>query len=263
MTERPLILLCNDDGYRAKGLRTLGVALRRIADVVVCAPEAEQSAKSHSLTLHRPLRLRRVDEGVFALDGTPADCVYVALYSEGRVLPRRPDLVVSGLNHGLNLGADVFYSGTVAAAREGALRGVPALAASADTEADPVEAAELIARMATTLLEAHPEANGSTQAPLLNVNIPRGRSWPLVATTLGSRLYGEFVEFRNDPRGREYLWIGGGQIKHPEMAGSDTAACDRGAVSITPLLLDLTAHARAPWAERIATSLASPHTETP
>lgn len=263
MTERPLILLCNDDGYRAKGLRTLGVALRRVADVVVCAPETEKSAMSHSLTLHRPLRLRRVDEGVFALDGTPADCVYVALHSEGRVLPRRPDLVVSGINHGLNLGSDVFYSGTVAAAREGALRGVPAMAASADPGADPVEAAELCARIALALLEAHRAEDGDGLAPLINVNLPAGRSWPVLATTLGSRLYGEFIEFRNDPRGREYLWIGGGQVKHPELVGSDTAAHDQGAVSITPLLLDLTAHARAPFAEKVASVLASSNSEDP
>lgn len=256
MTERPLILLCNDDGYRAKGLRTLGVALRRVADVVVCAPETEQSAKSHALTLHRPLRLRRVDEGVFALDGTPADCVYIALYSEGRVLPRRPDLVVSGINHGLNLGADVFYSGTVAAAREGALRGVPAMAASADPGADPIEAAEICTKLALAMLEAHRADHDGVGAPLLNVNIPSGHGWPIVATTLGTRLYGEFVEFRSDPRGREYLWIGGGQVKHPELRGSDTAAYDEGAVSITPLLLDLTAHSRAVWAQRIASSLA-------
>lgn len=252
-------MLCNDDGYRAKGLRTLGVALRRVADVVVCAPEAEQSAKSHSLTLHRPLRLRRVDEGVFAVDGTPADCVYVALYSEGRVLPRRPDLVVSGINHGLNLGADVFYSGTVAAAREGALRGVPAMAASADPAADPIEAAEVCTRIAMAMLTLRtrdPDKDGNT-TPLLNVNVPGGRSWPLVATTLGSRLYGEFIEFRSDPRGREYLWIGGGQVKHPEMAGSDTAAHDHGAISLTPLLLDLTAHARGSWASEIASLVPS------
>lgn len=252
--KRPLILLCNDDGYRAKGIRTLGVALRRVADVIVCAPETEQSAKSHSLTLHRPLRLRRVDEGVFAIDGTPADCVYVALYSEGRVLPRRPDLVVSGMNHGLNLGADVFYSGTVAAAREGALRGVPAMAASVDSGTDPVAAAELCTRIAMAMLETT-KSDTDGPAPLLNVNIPSGQSWPVMATTLGTRLYGEFVEFRSDPRGREYLWIGGGQIKHPELAGSDTAAHDEGAASVTPLLLDLTAHQRADWAEELVRSL--------
>src|SRR5262245_14658184 len=133
---RPLILLSNDDGYRARGLRTLAGALGVIGDVIVCAPESEQSTTSHSLTLTRPLRLRQVENGIFAVDGTPADCVYVALNGGTRVLPRMPDVVVSGMNHGLNLATDVFYSGTVAAAREGALRGIPAVATSADPGAD-------------------------------------------------------------------------------------------------------------------------------
>src|SRR5262249_24114157 len=118
MIERPLVLLSNDDGCAAAGLLALRDALATWATVVVCAPELNQSATSHSLSLHRPLRLRVVEDGLFALDGTPADCVYVALHSGTRVLERRPDLVVSGMNHGLNLGVDVFYSGTVAAARE-------------------------------------------------------------------------------------------------------------------------------------------------
>jgi 5'-nucleotidase len=132
---RPLVLLSNDDGVTAKGLLALRDALAKDADVVICAPDQNQSATSHSLSLHRILRLRRVDEGVFTLDGTPADCVYVALHAGTRVLPRRPDLVVSGMNHGLNLGGDVFYSGTVAAAREAALRGIPSIASSADLDA--------------------------------------------------------------------------------------------------------------------------------
>src|SRR6476469_3531220 len=113
---QPLVLLCNDDGYLANGLRVLRAALSAFAEVVVCAPETEQSTTSHSLTLNRPLRLREAEPGIFAVDGTPADCVYVALNGGTRILARTPDLVVSGLNHGLNLGTDVFYSGTVAAA---------------------------------------------------------------------------------------------------------------------------------------------------
>lgn len=254
MNGRPLILLSNDDGYQAKGLRTLAIALRRVADVVICAPETEQSATSHSLTLHRPLRLRHVDDQVFAIDGTPADAVYVALHSNGRVLPRRPDLVVSGLNHGLNLGADVFYSGTVAAAREGALRGIPALAASADPEADHVMAADLCTSIAMQLLGSH---DGSRTAPLLNVNVPPGRGWPVCATRLGFRLYEESVEFRHDPRGREYLWIGGAGVTNGALAGSDTEAYDRGCVGITPLSLDLTAGDRSAVVERIVAKVAS------
>src|SRR5690349_4866861 len=101
---RPLVLLSNDDGYRSHGINTLAAALRKVADVIICAPETEQSAASHALSLHRPLRLFAHGEGIFSVDGTPADCVYVALYSDGRVLPRRPDAVVSGMNHGVNLG---------------------------------------------------------------------------------------------------------------------------------------------------------------
>ena len=120
------ILLSNDDGFFAPGLQVLRTALATFAEVVVCAPESNQSATSHSLSLNRILRLRDHGHGIHSVDGTPADCVYVALNSGTRLLPRRPDLVVSGMNHGPNLGTDVFYSGTVAAAREGALRGVPA-----------------------------------------------------------------------------------------------------------------------------------------
>ncbi|RYE86974.1 MAG: 5'/3'-nucleotidase SurE, partial [Myxococcales bacterium] len=118
-----MVLLTNDDGYQAAGLRALRDALRDWATVIVVAPESEQSATSHTLTLHRPLRVREVEPAIFALDGSPADCVYLGMVASERLLPRRPEMVVSGLNHGLNLGNDVFYSGTVGGAREGALRG--------------------------------------------------------------------------------------------------------------------------------------------
>jgi len=234
---RPLVLLSNDDGHAAEGLRALQTALAAHARVIVCAPESNQSATSHSLSLHRVLRLRSVSEDVFAIDGTPADCVYVALHSGDRVLPRKPDLVVSGMNHGLNLGVDVFYSGTVAAAREGALRGVPAMAISADHRADRTAAAELGRRLAFAMLEQWRKVPGKT--PLFNVNIPPGQSWPSRATRLGARLYSEDVVFREDPRGHEYLWIGGGGVRHDHVPGSDTEAYDEGVVSVTPLTLDL------------------------
>lgn len=253
MEPRPLVLLSNDDGHRAQGLRGLAIALRRAADVVICAPESEQSTSSHALTLSRPLRLRRVDEGVFAVDGTPADCVYVALHAKERVLPRRPDLVVSGINHGLNLGSDVFYSGTVAAAREAALRGIPSMAISADRDADPVESSNLGAALALALLALAP----APRIALFNVNIPPGRGWSVVPTRLGARLYEDVVEFRNDPRHVEYLWIGGATVQHGFIAGSDTEAYDRGDASITPLRLDLTAEAGLSTAEEIVESLAA------
>jgi 5'-nucleotidase len=235
---RPLILLSNDDGYAASGLVAVQTELAPHADVVVCAPEVNQSAMSHSLSLHRVLRLREVAAGVFAIDGTPADCVYVALHAGTRILPRRPDLIVSGMNHGLNLGADVFYSGTVAAAREGAFRGVPAIALSADMGADRAAAAALGVKLALAL---HAAARGRELrvAPLLNVNIPAGNAWRVRATRIGARLYAEEVVFRKDPRGREYLWIGGAGVRHDQVPGSDTEAFDEGWASVTPLTLDL------------------------
>src|SRR5690242_349876 len=135
MTARPVLLVTNDDGVHAEGLRLLRAALLPLGHVVVVAPSNEQSATSHSITLDRPLRHVEHAADVHAIDGTPADCVYLALF-EPRFLPRRPDLVVSGVNHGANLGTSVFYSGTVAGAREAALRGIPAIAFSHDGEAD-------------------------------------------------------------------------------------------------------------------------------
>jgi 5'-nucleotidase len=256
---RPLVLLSNDDGYDAPGLVALRDALSKSADVTVCAPERNQSASSHSLSLHRILRLRHVEADepagtargahhprVFAVDGTPADCVYVALHAGTRVLLHRPDLVVSGMNHGPNLSVDVFYSGTIAAAREAAMRGIPAIAVSADAGADPAAAAKLGAALAMALLRVGaqepappPSGTGLPQAPLLNVNIPRGSGWEVRATRLGARLYTEDVVFRKDPRGREYMWIGGSGFKHDLVAGSDTEAFDAGVASVTPLTLDL------------------------
>lgn len=249
---RPLVLLSNDDGHASAGIRAMREALAAEADVVLLAPESEQSAASHSLSLHRPLRLRAVEPGIFALDGTPADCVYVALHAGERVLPRRPDLVVSGINHGMNLGQDAFYSGTVAAAREGALRRIPALATSAHAGADLRAAAALSARLAFALLAGYPGSGA-----LLNVNVPRAWNGEIRATRLGARIYEEVVDFRKDPRGREYLWLGGPGVRHERDAGTDTDAYDDGAVSVTPLVLDLTATAQHALAESLVSRIAA------
>ncbi len=248
---RPLILLANDDGVTAPNLLALRDELRKSADVIVCAPELNQSATSHSLSLHRPLRLRKAGDGIFSVDGTPADCVYVALYSGTRILPRRPDLVVSGMNHGPNLGIDTFYSGTVAAAREAAIRGFPSIALSADGDADRAAAAALCAELALATLEAFRRAPASA-APLLSVNIPPGKAWAVRATKLGARLYSEDVEYRKDPRDREYLWIGGAGVRHDLVAGSDTEAYDEGVASVTPLTLDLFAQTQLTFAAEVA-----------
>jgi 5'-nucleotidase len=233
--DRPLILISNDDGFRAAGLQRLRESLSTIADVIVCAPEAEQSAASHALSLHRPLRLKQHEAGLYSVDGTPADSVYVALFSGTRILPRIPDLVVSGLNHGVNLGDDVFYSGTVAAARKGALRGVRAIALSVDVTESLSAAADWTARFVGHLLVR------SSQEPFLyNVNFPAGIAWPVASTQLGRRSYRDEVEYRRDPRGREYLWLGGPPgTRHEGIEGTDTAAFDAGAIGITPLCLSL------------------------
>lgn len=237
MPERPLILLSNDDGAHARGLRTLRDALRLVGDVVTVAPASEQSAGSHSLTLSRPLRHRTLEPDLHSIDGTPADCIYIALYRE-RFLPRWPDLVVSGINHGYNLGTDTFYSGTVAAAREAALRGLPAMAVSLGANGSFEEAAKVAVVLAVRMLDAPGE---DERGALLNVNVPSERPYRGTrATRLGRRIYLEEVTVRSDPRGQQYYWIGGPGAHHEPLEGSDTEAVDAGYVSVTPLMLDAT-----------------------
>ncbi len=236
MPDRPLILVSNDDGVDAPGNIALREALSTFADTYTVAPQTEQSAKSHSITLHHPLRFREVESRVWAVDGTPADCVYVAFFLKD-LLPRRPDLVVSGINHGPNLGNDVHYSGTVAAAREGALRGVRSIALSSSSK-DMEGAAQYAKRFCRQLLDATvPEG----QAVLLNVNFPSGSPNGIRTTRLGFRLYSDEVEVRDDPRGRHYLWIGGpGGAKNEPVEGADTEALDAGYISVTPLSIEAT-----------------------
>lgn len=231
MADRPLILISNDDGVYAPGLIALREAVADLGEVITVAPLTEQSAGSHSLTLSRPLRHRKVGPGVHSIDGTPADSIYVALFHE-TLLPRRPDLVLSGINHGPNLGSDVFYSGTVAAAREASLRGIPAIAFSNGGGLEMTEAAVMARGLVARLLAATLPPG---QAPLLSVNFPPTPPKGVRATRLGRRLYDEVVIVRQDPRGRDYLWIGGPEARHETVAGSDTEAYDEGFVSVTPL----------------------------
>jgi 5'-nucleotidase len=245
VTERPLILLSNDDGVHAEGLRALAAALSTIGDLYVVAPEHEQSASSHRITLAWPLRHRELGNDFHAVDGTPADCVYIALNREG-LLPRRPDVVVSGINHGFNLGMDVIYSGTVAAAREAALRGLRAIAFSADTQADYQAVAEHAITLVQRMLTLPPSAL------LMNVNYPRATPKGVLATRLGRRDYHDVVEARTDPRGRDYYWIGGPALAHDSSEGADTAAIDRGYVSVTPLALEMTSEAQIGLAARLS-----------
>lgn len=262
---RPLVLLSNDDGHASRGIRILFDALSSWADVVIVAPENEQSASSHSLSLHRPLRAREVERCIYAIDGTPADCVYVALHCGARFLPRWPDVVCSGINRGLNLGQDAFYSGTVAAAREGALRGIPAVASSAHPKGDLARIARLTSSFAHALFDEtkdsvmpRPGPSVSRRTPLLSLNFPPDWTGEVRRTRLGARLYEEVIDVRHDPRGREYMWLGGPGVRHDPEPGTDTDAYDEGAASVTPLVLDLTRNDDASLSERLLEKLGLP-----
>ncbi len=264
MHQRPLLLVTNDDGVFAPGLEALKTACARFAEVVVVAPERNQSANSHSVTLHRPLRHRVLSPGVHALDGTPADCVYVALH-HAEVLGRRPDAVVSGINHGANLGQDVYYSGTVAAAREGTLRGLPSIAFSQCGGNVGAEAAAWAGRLVERLLEHLVERQVTSpdvaaSPPLINVNFPERAAFSGVsATVLGLRRYGDQVTTRQDPRGHDYLWLGGPALATgagiDDAPDTDTAAVAQGLVSVTALCLNPTSESH----RALATHLAAPH----
>jgi len=233
----PVILVTNDDGIHARGLAVLAEALAEIGEVYVVAPDREQSAVGHALTLHRPLRVDRVAERRYAVNGTPSDCVNLAVLG---LLPEPPVLVASGINHGTNLGDDVTYSGTVSAAMEGTLLGVPSMAVSqADPEADGgFEGAGVVARaVAMRLL-----VEGLPAKTLLNVNVPRGEIKGIRLTRLGHRVYREKVIREVDPRGRPYYWIGAGPPEWAEDASADIAVVHDGYASVTPLHLDLTHH---------------------
>ena len=233
----PILLVTNDDGVYAPGLRALAAALAPLGTVYVVAPDREVSACAQSLTLKSPLRAERVDERVHAVDGTPADCVNLALV---KLLPRRPDLVVSGINRGANLGEDVFYSGTVGGAREGTFFGVPSIAVSlaARAETDYAPAASFSARLAAVVLE-----KGLPERTLLNVNIPPGVAAEAAITVQGRRQHEGTIFEGLDPRRRPYYWIEEGKDNWHSDEMSDIHAIRRGLISITPLQSDTTHHA--------------------
>lgn len=232
------ILVTNDDGVHAPGLECLARAAERFGEVVVVAPSHEMSAVSHGLTLHRPLRARLVRAGHHAVDGTPADCVYIAVH---HLLEPRPDLVLSGINHGPNLGYDVLYSGTVAAAREACLQGLPGVAFSLYGDRHPVRpgAEDWAARVLERLL-----ADGVLEGGVcVNVNLPNVDGQAILgvrSTRLGRQIFAPQVERRTDPRGLEYFWIGSDRVSPPEEADVDVAAVKAGYVSVTPLATDTT-----------------------
>src|SRR5499427_9333367 len=229
-----VILVTNDDGVHAAGLAALAGALEDLGDVYVVAPDREQSAVGHALTLHRPLRVTQMGERRFSVNGTPSDCVNLAVLG---LLPERPVLVASGINHGSNLGDDVTYSGTVSAAMEGTLLGVPSMAVSRSDAADTgFESAGAVAR----LVASRVLVEGLPAKTLLNVNVPSGPVSGIKMTRLGHRVYREKVVRETDPRGVPYYWIGAGPPEWNEDQGSDMAAVNRGLASVTPLHLDLT-----------------------
>lgn len=238
-TMRPLILISNDDGIESPYLVELADALERRGgtEVLVVAPERQRSAMSHTITLHKPLRIEERGPNRMAASGSPVDCVYLGLL---KLAPRRPALVFSGINDGFNLGTDVFYSGTVGAAVEGGLRGVPAIAMSLDA-GKPQElgsAIDLAVELARAAIATPPR-----RGTVLNVNVPEGGGRRYRWTRLGKRYYSDDVHVRQDPRGRSYYWIGGGEAGMDPLPGSDCDAIyNEGVASITPLQLDLTAH---------------------
>ena len=230
----PLVLVTNDDGINAPGLAALAEALAPLGDVYVVAPEREQSTVGHALTLHRPLRVDRLGERRFAVNGTPSDCVNLAVLG---LLPAEPKLVVSGINHGSNLGDDVTYSGTVSAAMEGTLLGIPSIAVSlVGPEQGGFEEAGKVARLIAmrTLVEGLPAKT------LLNVNVPGGRPKGIRFTRLGHRVYKEKMVEEKDPRGKTYYWIGAGPPLWDDREATDIIAVQDGYAAVTPLHLDLT-----------------------
>jgi 5'-nucleotidase len=231
------ILITNDDGVSSEGLRTLAQRMKALGEVYVVAPDRERSAAAHSLTLHRPLRVEEVAPQVYAADGTPVDCVNLAVYG---ILKGNPDLVISGINNGPNLGEDLVYSGTVSAAFEATFLGIPAFAVSLAARKDfrYQGAANFAFKVACHIIEA-----GLPPDTFLNVNVPNVdedeiRSYKI--TRQGKRVFADAVVEKLDPRGKKYYWIGGGDQRFQEIEGTDFHAIANDYISITPLCVDLT-----------------------
>jgi 5'-nucleotidase len=231
------ILVTNDDGIGAEGIRALAKAMETLGNVTIMAPDREQSATSHALTLHRPLRIRKISERELSVDGTPTDAVLLGVHG---FLKERPALVVSGINHGPNMGNDVLYSGTVAAASEGTFLGIPSVAISLATWG-PADFGPP-ARVARTLV-AQLLRRGLPARTCLNVNVP-AIPWDEIkgvkVTRLGKRVYRDVIVEKTDPRGKLYYWIGGEDPTWEADDHSDFNAVNEGFVSVTPLLLELT-----------------------
>ncbi|MCW5960091.1 MAG: 5'/3'-nucleotidase SurE [Pyrinomonadaceae bacterium] len=237
-SEKTRILITNDDGWHSEGIIALENALREIADVYVVAPESEMSGASHSLTLSRPLRIRQVDERHWTVDGTPTDCVTLAL---NQILPGelRPHLCASGINPGANMGDDATYSGTIAGALEATILGVPGLAFSlaAYRNHDFTESAKVARQLTAKALR-----EGLPEGTLLNVNVPKGIPKGFRITKQGFKNARPVITEHTDPRGKLYYWIGEVREGFHAEGGTDFEAIDDGFVSVTPMRSDLTNH---------------------
>ncbi|HEX3032314.1 MAG TPA: 5'/3'-nucleotidase SurE [Bacillota bacterium] len=235
------ILITNDDGIQAQGIRALTDALQGLGRLSVVAPDREKSAAGHSITVHAPIKLEQVEysgaDEAWSIDGTPSDCVKLGIQT---LMDKTPDLVVSGINFGPNLGTDVLYSGTVSAAIEGIINGVPAIAFSLNTHQEPdfTYAKKFIRKLVGRLF-----TQGLSQETLLNVNIPNLPQEEIKGVTiakLGIRQYDNVFEHRKDPRGRSYYWLGGQLATVENDDDSDVVAIGRGEVTVTPIHFDLT-----------------------
>jgi 5'-nucleotidase len=250
---KPRILLTNDDGYQALGLRALAKELRDFAHVTIVAPSWERSGAAQSLTLRQPIVCHRIADDEWALDGTPADCVIVALH---KLLPEMPNVVISGINHGANLGENVYYSGTVGAAREAVIHHVPALAMSLCSKKPDVDfgpSARLARQLAELILK-----EGLLPQIVLNINVPENWTGDARFTRQSRKITRNVLREGQDPRGRAYYWLSEQRIDREKDVDpeSDYAAVFAGDASITPLHLDPT-HADslselAPWAEKLS-----------
>jgi len=242
------ILVSNDDGYLATGINVLTEALEKVADVVVVAPDRNRSAASNSLTVHSPLRVRKTGTNRYCVDGTPSDCVHLALTG---LLDDEPDLVVSGINHGANLGDDTIYSGTVAAAMEGRFLGLPTIAVSLVGKTlvgAKLEHFDTAARVAVDLVQTIERA-GLAPDTVLNVNVPDRPYEDLTgvqATRLGFRHKAEQILHDTDPYGRPIYWVGPAGQGQDAGEGTDFYAIEQGAAAVTPLKVDLTRHQMVP-----------------
>lgn len=231
-----LILVTNDDGVRSPGLIALAAAMNEIGRAVVVAPDRNRSAVGHALTLDHPLRAEEIKPDVFAVDGTPTDCVNLGVHG---LIREQPDLVVSGINRGSNLGEDITYSGTVCAALEASLMGLPAFAVSLDASVFKQEDLDAAASYAAVLAQKILQT-GLPGETFLNVNIPSGPCSGVELTRQGKRRYGDEVICNRDPRGRSYYWIGGSELGFEDIPGSDCNAVAAGKISVTPLKSNMT-----------------------